>query len=407
MDDRLQKINTALQEAVDAFEGPLNDARLSTLQTTDTLPNAQIWNLASQTIDLADRLLRLLQPPALQLAEGYLAYIDTKCLCAAVENSIPDLLASGPLTVDEIASRTSLQPLRLKQIMRVLHNNAIFAYADSTQTYSNNPASTLLRRDHWTQWHRWVPLYGSVFYDFASSIPSAIRAGESRTAAQIACGTEKNIFSYFAEQEGMQAKFHAALGAGAVAQAPGLLANYAWHELGDATVLEVGGGGGDFITALLRSNPMLHGALFELESVVDMVRPKFRDPKGEFADVGARMVDLHVGDFLKEVPTYEVYTMKWCLHNWSDADVVRILQVVRRAIQVTQRARMVILEAVLADGRSSRVWRYGDVTMMATVNGQERTEVEWRALASKAGWRVESITALRNVWAAAIDLRPI
>ncbi|KAF9732838.1 hypothetical protein PMIN04_009605 [Paraphaeosphaeria minitans] len=406
MDDRLQKINVAMQEAVDALEGPLNDARLSTLQTPDALPDKQLWLLASQTINLADRLLRLLQPPALQLAEGYLAYIDTKCLCAAVENSIPDMLASGPLTVDELASRTSLQPLRLKQIMRVLHNNAIFVYSDSTQTYSNTPSSSLLRRDHWTQWHRWVALYGSLFYDFASSIPSAIRARESRTAAQIACGTEKNIFRYFFEQEGMQEKFHAALGAGAVAQAPGLLADYAWHELGDATVLDIGGGGGDFITALLRGYPTLRGALFELDSVIDMVRPKFRDTKGEFADVGARMVNLHVGDFLTAVPTYEVYTMKWCLHNWSDADVVRILHVVRKAMHVTRRARIVIIEAVLADGRSSRVWRYGDVTMMATVNGQERTEAEWHALGSKAGWRVESVTAMRNVWAAAIDLRP-
>lgn len=317
------------------------------------------------------------------------------------------MLASGPLTIDELAARSELNPLRLKQIMRVLHNNAIFIYSASTQTYSNTPSSTLLMSNHWTQWHRWVSLYGNVFYDFASSIPDAIRAGERRSAAQIACGTEQSIFRYFAEQEGMQNKFHAALGAAAVAQAPGLLADYPWQELGDATVLDVGGGGGDFVAGLLRGYSELRGAIFELDSVIDMVRPKFRDAQGEFADVGPRMVALHVGDFLKELPAYEVYTMKWCLHNWADADVVRILEAARRAIHVTPRAKMVVIEAVLADGRSSRVWRYGDMTMMATVNGQERTELEWRNLVSKAGWRVESVTSLRNVWAAAIDLRPV
>ncbi|KAH8753126.1 O-methyltransferase-domain-containing protein [Hyaloscypha finlandica] len=407
MDDALHKINLALQEAVDAFEGPLNAARLSTLQTSDSLPDKALWNLASQTVDLSDRLLHLLQPPALQLAECYLAYIDTKCLSAAVEYGIPDMLASGPLTIDELAARSELNPLRLKQIMRVLHNNAIFMYSASTQTYSNTPSSTLLMSDHWTQWHRWVSLYGNIFYDFASSIPDAIRAGERRSAAQIACGTEQSIFRYFAEQEGMQNKFHAALGAAAVAQAPGLLADYPWQELGDATVLDVGGGGGDFVAGLLRGYSELRGAIFELDSVIDMVRPKFRDARGEFADVGPRMVALHVGDFLKELPAYEVYVMKWCLHNWADADVVRILEAAHRAIHVTPRARMVVIEAVLADGRSSRVWRYGDMTMMATVNGQERTELEWRNLVGKAGWRVESVTSLRNVWAAAIDLRPV
>lgn len=72
MDDALHKINLALQEAVDTFEGPLNTARLSTLQTSDSLPDKALWNLASQTVDLSDRLLHLLQPPALQLAECYL-----------------------------------------------------------------------------------------------------------------------------------------------------------------------------------------------------------------------------------------------------------------------------------------------------------------------------------------------
>nr|QSQ85908.1 methyltransferase [Preussia typharum] len=406
MEEALQKVNAALKEAVEAFDGPLKDARLSSLQTTDALPDKDVWNLGSQTVDLADRLLRLLQPPALQLAESYLAYIDTKCLSAAVDHSIPDLLASGPLSIDVLATRSGLQPLRLKQIMRVLRNNAIFSYSDSTETYSNTPASTLLMKNHWTQWHRWVSLYGTDFYDFASCIPTAIRTGEKRSAAQISVGTEQSIFAYFAQQEGMQEKFHKALGAGAVAQGPGLLADYAWEELGDATVLDIGGGGGDFIAALLRGNPSLRGAMFELDSVVNMVRPKFKDEHGAFADVGEHMVELHVGDFLREVPSYEVYTMKWCLHNWDDEDVVRILSTVRRAIRVTPRARMVVIESVLADGRSSRVWRYGDMTMMATVNGQERTEAEWRGLATRAGWRVDAVVPMRNVWAAAIDLRP-
>lgn len=408
MDAALRKVNQALQEAADPLEGPLKADRIAALQSTNTLPDKETWNLASQTADLADKLVRLVQPPALQLAGSYLAYLDTKCLWAAVSHNIPDILASGPKPLDELAKQSGLQPLRLGQVLGVLRNNGIFAFEPATGTYSNTPSSALLAKTHWTQWHRWVDLYGNEFYRAAEGIPAAIRAGETRSPAEITYGTDKNIFRYFAEQEGLQEKFHKTLGAGAVAQAPGMLADYVWADLAEATVLDMAGGGRDFIAALLRRYPSLRGALLELDgSVIDMVTPKFREADGAFADVGDRMVGLHVGDFLKDVPPYEAYTMKWCLHNWGAEDVVRILPLVRKAIMETPRARMVIVESVLADGRSSRIWRYGDLTMMSTVNGQERTAAAWRELAERSGWDVKGISPLRNAWAAAIDLRPM
>jgi hypothetical protein len=91
-------------------------------------------------------------------------------------------------------------------------------------------------------------------------MPATIRARVACSAAQIAYGTDRNIYAYFATERGLQDKFHATLGAGAAAQAPGMLADYPWGELGDATVLDVGGEGGDFVVALLR------GTILELES---------------------------------------------------------------------------------------------------------------------------------------------
>ena len=121
---------------------------LARLTDPNSVPDKEVWKLASITVDLADRLVRQIQPPALQLAETYLAYLDTKCLWTAVSNNIPDLLASGPQSIAELAQSSGLQPLRLRQVMRVLYNNGIFAYDAATSLYSNNTSSILLTKSH-------------------------------------------------------------------------------------------------------------------------------------------------------------------------------------------------------------------------------------------------------------------
>lgn len=322
-----------------------------------------------------------------------------------VSNNIPDRLSSGPMTTNQLAVLTNLQPPRLRQVMRVLHNNGIFNYSPETDSYSNNPASELLMKTHWTQWHNWTDLYGNEFYDICRALPEAIKGGETKSAAQIHYKMDKNLYHFLAEN-GLEKKFHRTLGGGAVAQAPGMIADYDWAFLDNVTLLDIGGGGGDFIASLLRQYPKLTGGILELKCIIDLITPFFKEKEGKFSDVGSRMLHFHVGDFTKEVPSYEAYTMKWCLHNWNDEDAAIILTNVRSAIKEGPKSRLIIIDSILSDGRSGRITRYGDITMMMTVNGCERTAVEWTKLAEKSGWKVHHISPLRNAWAAAIDLRP-
>ncbi|MCJ1350358.1 MAG: hypothetical protein MMC33_000339 [Icmadophila ericetorum] len=403
MEALLRSLNTTLQTACETLEGPLRQDCLSLIQTYDELPEKEASLLASETVDLLDHVLRLLQPPVSILAESYLY---AKCLWAAVASGIPEALSSGPQTLTQLATLSNLQPLRLQQLMRVLCNNGIFQYDASVDSFSNNLTSNLLKKSHWTQWYRWVDLYGNEFYDMARGIPKAVEAGEDRSAAQIEFNINTEIFDYFAEK-GLAEKLHRTLGAGAMAQAPGMMRDYSWASIGDATILDIGGGGGDFIVSLLRANPYMKGSILELQSVVNLIRPFFEEPNAKFSDISDRLEAIHVGDFTKEVPSYEVYTMKWCLHNWTDEKATTILQNVRRAIVESPRSRLVIIESVLTDGRSGRVARYGDIIMMLAANGRERTLADWRNLAKSSGWKVESVSPLRNAWPSAIDLRPV
>jgi hypothetical protein len=296
------------------------------------------------------------------------------------------------------------KPERLRQILRVLHNKGIFSFDTGTGSYSNNRASELLLSNHWTQWHRWIDLYSNEFYDMARGIPESLKIGQQRTPAQINYNTDKSIIEYFQQGNNLD-KLIGTIGAGAVAQAPGMIADYPWETIAEnETVMDIGGGSGAFMASLLRSCPKIKGAILDLSKVIEM-NNKYFHPGGQFEDVGDR-VELIAGDFFVEVPAFKIYTIKWCLHDWTDEQVIAILKNVRCAIIEGPQSRVVIIEAVLVEGKKGRLARFGDITMMVASGGRERDLQEWTDLANAGGWHLESVRPLRNAWPFAIELTP-
>lgn len=352
--------------------------------------------------------------------------MSSKCLNAAVERSIPDILeTSGPLNLSQLAEESHSRPDRLGQILRVLCGNGIFTYDKSLHQYSNNDASRLLLSNHWTQWHNWVELYGNQMYDVARGIPSSVREDATNSAAQINYDTELNMFQYF-EERGWTPLLHRTLSGGAEAQAPGIVEDYPWGKLGlgqedhandegengseeGLVIMDIGGGGGGLIASILRRHKHLRGGIMDKPQVISHARSAFHSAGGTYEDVGGRVSNTHLigGDFLKEVPSFAIYTMKWCLHDWKDEEAVLILKNIRKAISPRPGSKLIVLESVLAEGRSQRLARYADIhMMMMTGQGLERTEADWRDLAERSGWRISAIYDLCNAWVKALEFMP-
>ena len=98
--------------------------------------------------------------------------------------------------------------------------------------------------------------------------------------------------------------------------------------------------------------------------------------------------------------------MKWCLHDWLDPDAIKILKNIRRAIVPGEGSRLIVLESIMTGGEMGRLSRYGDINMMMTAKGQERTMYDWYQLARDSGWKISKVHKLRNAWVSAIDMRP-
>lgn len=327
-------------------------------------------------------------------------------MATLVSYKVPDILKEhGPLPCSEIGPLVGAQHERIAQLMDMVVNNGIFTYDDASGKYSNNRCSLLLCRDHWTQWYLWADLYPNQFFNMSRSIPAAIAEGEKKNAAQIDYGTDLSIFEYLAQQ-GEIGIFHRTLGAGAKAMAGGIAVDYPWKELGDAEIVDLGGGSGDFLAEVLRANPSLRGSLVDLQHVIDLVTKSVREPEGSLVDVSPRIVNLYVGDFFGDILPASVYTMKWCLHNWMDDDVVRILSNARAKLVPSPLSRFIVFESVKKPGRSTRLPRYGDLVMMMTCNGKERSLQDWERLAQLSGWRLNRVLPIRNAWVSAIEMLP-
>ncbi|KAI8632622.1 O-methyltransferase-domain-containing protein [Xylariaceae sp. FL1651] len=398
----IQNLSAGLQAATSYLEGPLKQALHDRLHDQEKLPDHNLARLAAEAVDALFKVQQLLEPRR---------YISSKCLNAAVERDIPDVLAQGPLTLEALCERSDSRPDRMRQVLRVLYNNGIFEYDASTGLYSNNETSSLLRRDHWTGWRNWVELYGNQFYDVARGIPDSVKSETNRSAAQINYDTDLNMFEYF-RQHGWVEILHRTLGAGAKAMSPGILEDYPWAELASDTqtvVMDIGGGGGGLISSILRKHKGIRGGVYDLPEVIERAKALFHTDGGMYNDVGHQISPEHLiaGDFFVSVPRCEIYTMKWCLHDWKDEEAIKILRNIRKAIIMKPRSRLVVMETVLANGRSQRLSRYGDIHMMMTAKGGERTESQWHNLASLSGWEIKAVYPLRNAWVKALEFRPV
>jgi hypothetical protein len=142
---------------------------------------------------------------------------------------------------------------------------------------------------------------------------------------------------------------------------------------GDETVVDVGGGNGSLLVALLDRHPGMRGIVFDLPDTV-------RDEKA----LGDRCTFV-AGSFFEAVPEGDAFVLSTILHNWDDASALRILRTVRAAAANT--ARLILLEGVIEPGNEPDGAKWLDLLMLALFAGRERTEEQWRTLLANAGFQ--------------------
>jgi hypothetical protein len=328
-----------------------------------------------------DRVMRLLN-----------CYRFTQAVSVATRLGIPDLLADGPRTPEQLAALASVQADRLYQILRASASRGVFA-EDDRGRFANTPMSDCLRTGAPGPARNTALLIGEVFFKTFAELMHSVRTGTP--AFDKAYG--QPFFDYTSTKPDLGRLFDAQMTALYQQQMEPLLNAYDFTTAG--RILDVGGGRGTVVRALLDRFPGIGCGLFDLPSVAARTRESFA------ADGLSGRCMIEEGSFFDALPSdYDTYLLKHILHDWNDAKCSVILGSVRRAIG--KDGRLLVLEHIVPEGNEPSMTKEWDLLMLALLAGKERKEAEFRSLLAAAGFdlvRVIDTGSLLNV----LEARPV
>jgi hypothetical protein len=147
------------------------------------------------------------------------------------------------------------------------------------------------------------------------------------------------------------------------------------------TIVDVPGGHGRLLAAILTSAPNAQGVLYDLPDVVAGATPLLQQKHV------AERVRLAEGSFFDGVPAGgDAYVLKHIIHDWDDEASLHILQNVRTA--ATTGTAILLVETVIPEDDSGIIGKWTDMEMLLINNGRERTASEYRRLLDAAGFQM-------------------
>ena len=285
--------------------------------------------------------------------------LGTRALAIVAELGVADALADGPRSVADVAQEVGADADTLHRLLRALASEGVFAEHEPG-VFGNTAASELTRRGG--GWDDFAHLFGGVWYRTMGELGPTGEPSFPQTF-----GTD--FWSWLAAHPDERAAFDRSMEQGMEPRVERLAA-LDWR--GDETVVDVGGGNGSLLVALLHHRPGLRGIVFDLPETV-------RDE----AALGDR-IEFVEGDFFDSVPEGDAYILSGILHDWNDERAAAILRTINTAAPPD--ARLLIVDGVVAAGNEPDGTKWLDVLMLALLDGRERDERQWRELLAAGGF---------------------
>jgi hypothetical protein len=307
-------------------------------------------------------------------------YSTTQILHAAVRSGVVDALSEGPADAQTLARRISGDD---SAVLRLLRGIVVLGLAtvDGDGRFVAAPDLALLRSDEPQSLRDAALFLGGSAYRAWAELDAAVTAGESPFERALGMG----LWEYTAANPEEGAAFNGAMRGMSHVVERSLADSLA---VDDGCVVDVGGGRGHLVAALLERNDAAHGIVFDQQHL---------EPEATSLLAARGLAErcrFVGGSFFHPLPAGDVYLMKWIIHDWADDDCRVILGRCRDAMAAD--GRLVIVERPLpelqdiaSDIDAARPAVLADLQMLAMSGPggfQERTDAQYEALLAESGF---------------------
>ncbi|MEU4226712.1 methyltransferase [Nonomuraea sp. NPDC026600] len=302
-------------------------------------------------------------------------------LLTMAELGVADHLADGPLDTDELARRCGAHAPSLRRVLREAAGIGVVRSAGANG-YDLTEMGTALRSDVPGSIRTSIRTLGEESFWYAmGNLPDTVRDGSSAFVTKYG-----NLYERLAANTEMGRMFDTHMATRAIPFTEGLIKRYDFA--GVDSLVDVAGGRGHILAAVLHANLDMRGILFDLDRVTDLARELLA------VEGLADRCEVVAGDFFASVPAgADAYLLAHILHNWDDGDAVRILRNVRRAMNPG--GRVLLLESALPDDDAPHAGKDLDMRMLAIFNGGlERSREEYASLFQQADLELAEVIEL-------------
>jgi orsellinic acid C2-O-methyltransferase len=307
-------------------------------------------------------------------------YMSSQALSLAAELKLADHIEAGIVTSRGLAAVTKTHQPSLYRLLRTLVAIGLFT-EPAPDHFGLTDVGEQLRSDSPNSLWAFTRFFTSpALFSSWQQAKHTIETGE--------CAFDhvhgKNAYVYLAEHAELSTLFNVAMGQESRIAAGLVAAGYDYS--GVRKVVDIGGGDGTVVAAILGANEHLTGVVFDSEAGV-------AEADGVLAAAGvADRAEVVAGDFFSSVPTDgDLYLIKSVFQDWDDEPARGLLRTVRA--HIPSDATLLIIGSVLPDtaNTDNPVMFYTDINMLVTAGGRERTESEFRGLLAETGFSVESV----------------